>query len=243
MRIDRREALILIAAGVAGSVLVFPYVLATTALPPEIPLGVLVGAQFAQSAILVSIAVIAGLWCARRVGLGAPVIEAWLRGDPVRSALVALLPLAVAVGLACGMLIVALDATVFRDAIPDGKGIGAAPAWTGFLASFYGGITEEILTRLFLVSLGAWALSRLLKLEVAIGIAILASALLFGLGHLPATAQLVPLSPLVVTRAIVLNGIPGVAFGWLYWRRGLEAAMLAHFTADLVLHVGVAAAT
>jgi hypothetical protein len=26
-------------------------------------------------------------------------------------------------------------------------------------------------------------------------------------------------------------------FGWLYWRRGLEAAIVAHFAADLVLHV------
>ena len=36
---------------------------------------------------------------------------------------------------------------------------------------------------------------------------------------------------------VQMNGIPGVAFGWLYWQRGLEAAMVAHFSADLVLHV------
>jgi len=47
----------------------------------------------------------------------------------------------------------------------------------------------------------------------------------------------VPLSPAVIARAVILNGIPGVAFGWLYWQRGLEAAMVAHFSADLVLHV------
>jgi membrane protease YdiL (CAAX protease family) len=34
-----------------------------------------------------------------------------------------------------------------------------------------------------------------------------------------------------------LNGLAGLAFGYLYWTRGLESAMLAHFTADLVLHV------
>ena len=36
---------------------------------------------------------------------------------------------------------------------------------------------------------------------------------------------------------LLLNGVAGVAFGWLYWKRGLEMAMLAHFSADIVLHV------
>ena len=62
--------------------------------------------------------------------------------------------------------------------------------------------------------------------------------MLFGLGHLPATAQVgLPMDFLVVSRAIVLNGLLGVGFGWLYWKHGLESAMLGHFTADIVLHV------
>jgi membrane protease YdiL (CAAX protease family) len=63
------------------------------------------------------------------------------------------------------------------------------------------------------------------------------AAVLFGLGHLPATSLQVPLTPLVVTRAVVLNGLLGIVFGWLYWKRGLEAAIISHFSADLVLHV------
>ena len=58
-----------------------------------------------------------------------------------------------------------------------------------------------------------------------------------GLGHLPATSVVVPLTPLVITRAVVLNGLLGIAFGWLYWKRGLEAAIISHFSADIVLHV------
>jgi membrane protease YdiL (CAAX protease family) len=45
------------------------------------------------------------------------------------------------------------------------------------------------------------------------------------------------LNPLVITRALVLNGVGGLAFGWLYWKQGLESAMIAHFSADVVLHV------
>lgn len=60
-------------------------------------------------------------------------------------------------------------------------------------------------------------------------------AVLFGLGHLPITAVITPLTQLVVVRAIVLNGLAGIAFGYLYWRHGLEAAMLGHMSAHLVM--------
>jgi len=34
-----------------------------------------------------------------------------------------------------------------------------------------------------------------------------------------------------------LNGIGGIIFGWLYWKKGLESAMISHFSADIVLQV------
>jgi len=45
------------------------------------------------------------------------------------------------------------------------------------------------------------------------------------------------LTPILLTRSIVLNGIAGIIFGWLYWQYGLAAAMLSHFSADIILHV------
>jgi len=68
-------------------------------------------------------------------------------------------------------------------------------------------------------------------------IAILGSAILFGLGHLPATLMNNQFSLMILARAIVLNGIPGTIFGYLYWKRGLESSMMAHFSADLIVHV------
>lgn len=65
--------------------------------------------------------------------------------------------------------------------------------------------------------------------------AIVISTVLFGLGHLPVTAALTVITPLVVARAIVLNGIGGLVFGWLYWKKGLEYSIVAHFAADIVL--------
>ena len=68
-----------------------------------------------------------------------------------------------------------------------------------------------------------------------IKLAILVAAILFGLGHLPVTAALTTITPIIVARAILLNGVGGIIFGWLYWKKGLEAAMIAHFTADIFL--------
>lgn len=68
-------------------------------------------------------------------------------------------------------------------------------------------------------------------------VAIVFAALLFGGGHLPAAAQVWSLEAVVVTRTLLLNGVGGLVFGWLYWRQGFESAVLAHFSADQVLHV------
>lgn len=67
--------------------------------------------------------------------------------------------------------------------------------------------------------------------------AIILVAVLFGLGHLPTTSAMAPLTQMLVVRAVVLNAIAGIVFGYLYWKRGLEAAMLAHMSAHLVMQI------
>lgn len=129
-----------------------------------------------------------------------------------------------------------------RRAIDGGGRAGQQVTWwQGLLASLYGGIDEEILLRLGVMTVLVWLIAWLTRSRHPAGwiywAGTLLAAILFGLGHLPATAALVALTPLIVTRAVVLNGLAGVVFGWLYWRRGLLAAMVAHFAGDLVLHV------
>jgi len=68
---------------------------------------------------------------------------------------------------------------------------------------------------------------------------IVTAALLFGVAHLPAAMQQGLVTPLHVTPIVSLNAIVGIVSGWLFWRFGIEHAMLAHFSADLVLHVVV----
>jgi membrane protease YdiL (CAAX protease family) len=58
---------------------------------------------------------------------------------------------------------------------------------------------------------------------------------LFGVGHLPAAAALVgALTRGVVVFIVAANSVFGVLFGYLYWKRGLETAIIAHATAHVV---------
>jgi membrane protease YdiL (CAAX protease family) len=70
-------------------------------------------------------------------------------------------------------------------------------------------------------------------------IGIVAAALAFALAHLPFLYSVASSPPLwLPLAALAINGVVGMVFGWLFWRRGLEAAfmahMLAHVTAALI---------
>jgi membrane protease YdiL (CAAX protease family) len=213
------------------------------------PLPVVLTLQIVQNAILFAIAIFGGLFFAGRVGLETPILDSITRRESVADKVRAILPLSILLGVTSTLLVLGLEFFYFQPAILKELGNTAAAlnlqtsqpaAWKGFLASFYGGIAEEIQLRLFVMSFLVW-LGRFLS-KTADGkptnpvfwIANILAAVLFGLGHLPTTALL---APLVIARAIVLNGLIGVACGWLYWKRGLESAMISHFSADLVLHV------
>jgi len=252
---DPREFGILTTAGVLATLLVLPYALTLQApllrkVTLPLPLGMLLVVQMVQNAFFIAVAVGLGLIFAWRCALGAPLLEEWLASKPLTGDLKKLFGTAALAGIASSLVIIALDAWLFVPQLPKIADAGAAapPVWQGFLASFYGGITEELLLRLGVMSFLAWLVGKAshdaqgIPTAGAFWLANLLAAVLFGLGHLPATAAIMPLTRLVVTRAVVLNGIPGLAFGWLYWKRGLEPAMAAHFSADLVLHVLLPAA-
>ena len=104
----------------------------------------------------------------------------------------------------------------------------------------YGGVVEEVMLRLFMMSLMAWLGWKVFfrKAEKApAGVIIAAnviSAMLFAAGHLPATAMLFEITPLLVVRCFLFNGGFGLFFGWLYRRFGIQYAMIGHALAHIV---------
>ena len=101
-------------------------------------------------------------------------------------------------------------------------------------AILYGGVIEEVMLRLFTMSLVAFIIYFIFRKKYekpAVWMLIssnIISSLLFAVGHLPATAMLIGLTPMIVFRCFLLNGGLGLAFGWLYRKYGLRYAMLAH---------------
>ena len=98
----------------------------------------------------------------------------------------------------------------------------------------YGAVTEEIMLRLFWMSLLAFLLHRLFGKKTEFPSAAIVvtanviAALLFAAGHLPTTFQLLGNSPMIIARCFLLNGGIGLLFGELYRKYGLRYAMIAH---------------
>lgn len=103
-----------------------------------------------------------------------------------------------------------------------------------------GGIIEEVMLRLFFMSLIILILSKLLlknKKEIPTYIFVIAnilSAFLFAAGHLPSTATMTALTPVILLRCFIMNGGIGLAFGYLYRKYGIGYAMISHGAIHLI---------
>lgn len=92
-------------------------------------------------------------------------------------------------------------------------------------------IFEEILIRFGLMTLLAWIFYKIFeKKNIWIfGSAIIISSIIFGVGHLPVMKLLVwDLTTIIIFYTIFGNFIPGLIFGFLYYKNGLEWAMITH---------------
>lgn len=234
-----RVGLVLWLAAMVGvaivSLTVIPQLLGTAGQTVSVEFAV--AASMVQSGVLLALAAACGAALAPSVGLDAPVTRAWITGGAIWPALRRqLLPAALG-GLAVGALLVLLSAFA-----PVALANAAATLDIPFAAkALYGGITEEILMRWGLMTLLVWLPWRLIQKGPGalrdhwFVCAALVSALLFGIGHVPVVVALgIEPTPGLVAYIVAGNAIPAVVFGWLYWRRGLEAACMAHALAHLV---------
>lgn len=101
----------------------------------------------------------------------------------------------------------------------------------------YGGVIEEVMLRLFFMSLIAFVAWKLFfrkydKENIPTRVFVIANivaAILFAAVHLPATLTLFgQLTPLILFRCFLLNGGFGLVFGWIYRKHGIVYAMMGH---------------
>ena len=248
--INWRVVIILLILSIVGIIAVLPYTLTLQSeiiKSMKIPLEAVIISSIIQNAILFFILILIGHIVARKINLGTPILEKFTKGKKVIKDIKNILPISIGLGGLSGAIIIALD-LIFANLTPKISTTTVLPgAVYGFFASFYGAINEEIMLRLFLMSIVIFLIRFITKNKekeikpIVAWIAIIFTALIFGLGHLPITSSITAISPFIVARALVLNGVAGIVFGWLYWKKGLESAMISHFSADIVLHVLLAA--
>jgi hypothetical protein len=187
--------------------------------------------------ILLIIATAVGCLLAHRVGLVSLISEWAAFGKPVFSRLRPQILLALITGLVFSIVVVVLDAAFLPLLGEDFQAIAVEEADLLpqlVMGMLYGGITEEILLRWGFMSLLVWLgwlmfnRSSPRPSRGVVWTAIILSAILFGVAHLPALAALVPLTTMLVIRTVLLNAIGGILFGWLFWRYNLEVAMVSH---------------
>ena len=219
---------------VAITVSVLPDLLADV--EPTVPLWLVSLISIAQSAAYLGLAVWAGVVLAPRVGLGAPALEAALAGKRSGPALRRQLTSGAAGGLIGAILL--QGAWLLQ---PDGFAEVAERVDVPLLARvLYGGITEELLIRWGLMTALLWVLWTLAQRRGGLPgpflafAAIALSAVPFGVGHLPLVAATVDgLTTSIVVWVVAANALFGVLAGGLYWRFGLESAVIAHALAHV----------
>ena len=191
--------------------------------PVDIIIGVITAIQAAGYGIFLGAA---GIWLGKKIGLWKN--EKNITKKPLIASFI--------VAAACGMALILFDILFFgkySEIIMNSYSI--KPTISYLIASvIYGGIIEEVMLRLFWMSLVAFVLWKIFdrkneRPSTAILItANIIAALLFAAGHLPATATMIGLSPMIIFRCFLLNGGVGLLLGWLYRKYGLRYSMIAH---------------
>lgn len=238
---------VLMAAAICGVLALMPYVLvlfervAKNAAGVQMSPAAFVTVQVLHLSLIFGMAVSFGLLLARRVGLRLPILSRWLEGEVPEQPKGAL-RVAVVAGVAIGVYTVLALYGFVLPRIPQWPSEAGMPLWTRFLICFYGAINEELLMRLFLLSLLLWIVQKIVRKEgpprgASFWTANCIAASIYGAAYLPAAAAVVQVTAFVAVSIIAVKAVAGLAFGELFRRYGLETAMLAHFISDILIHV------
>lgn len=143
---------------------------------------------------------------------------------------------AVIVSVVGGLALILFDVFIFGNYSDVIKNSFSAKPTIPYLVSCvtYGAVIEEVMLRLFVMSLFAFIFHKLFenkKETVSSWVLVTANivaAVLFAAGHLPTTFSTIGNSSVIIFRCFLLNGGIGLLFGYLYRKYGLRYSMIAH---------------
>lgn len=188
--------------------------------------------------IMLGVSVIIGTLLYQKINFKLPVIEriTGIKNDDFL--ILSILKYGILGGVFSGVLI-SLIGLIFNPMLPE-EFLELGESIKPTLASrfLYGGFTEEILMRFGLMTFIVWLLSKIFRgtKPITYWMGIIVATILFALGHFPIAYQAVE-SPStgLLTYIVIGNTIGGLIFGWLYWKKGLESAFLAHIFAHIIM--------
>lgn len=191
--------------------------------------------------ILLIIALLIGTNLFDKVGLTVPTISSILKSEKSQISFVEQLKYGLGLGIITGILttIVGLE---FKSSLPqEFIELGSKIKVTTIARFAYGGFTEELLMRFGFMTLIVWIVYKITKKlnNSTYWIGIILASILFALGHVPVAYSAVANPSFSLLSYILIgNSIAGVFFGWLYWKKGLEAAFIGHIFAHVAMIIG-----
>lgn len=255
LKLDLKIALLLAAFCFVGGLLLIPYSLNAleTFLPSEfektidslkMPFPILMLVSAFQIGIVALILAFIGLKIARKAGFSFPILDAFFKKEKVQIDKSGII-IAIVFGAITAFALAGADRFYYQYKIEALSQSEPQFSLLGLLTGvLYGGIFEEVLLRLLFMSLVIWILLKITRktYDTLNGgffwFAIILAAVLFAVGHLPATeAYFGELNSTIIVRSLLLNGIGGIFFGYLYWKKGLEYAIVAHMFSHIWLQI------
>jgi hypothetical protein len=193
--------------------------------------------SFLAQVLVLGILIFIGLYLGKSVGLGAPLLQSWAKGEPVRERAISALKVSLLLGVGIAATKYLLDQFIFSQFLPATlSGWKQVPLCLAAAIPFQQGIGDEISYRLFWMTVLVWVTYKIQgpENESVKTRGIWASILIVGLFSILGpllwrTAILVKLQYAV----LILTG--SIPFGWLYWKKGIESALIAHFSSSVVL--------
>ncbi|PLT32116.1 CPBP family glutamic-type intramembrane protease [Bacillus sp. V5-8f] len=222
-------------------IIALPY----TTIALKVPAGIEMSQTMLLGLMMVNLTVgslfasLIGVCLGPKVGLKAEILRNWVYKDTGVTFNKHSVLLAIALGAMVTFFTILIDKFIFLPLVPEIAELpsaGNVNFLIGISTVFQGGYTEEVLMRFGGVTLVVWLLSLVFKKKPAwIYItAILLLSIYFGIGHVGALGADPP--AMLIFRTIVLNTLFGVVTGLLFWKKGLEYAIIAHMTADIIIH-------
>ncbi len=203
----------------------------------------ILAAQFARSTVFFIFSIFIGLYLGKKIGLETPLLTSIFEGKGLPEGFASTVKLSIFLGILASIIIFILDRFVLSMfGEPLLVLLTTPPLWQRLLYTFYAGMVEELVLRFFLLTLLMWISWKIKKtsdgLPTNMGawIAILLVSFIYGLGYLTKSPS-ADIDHFLNLRIVILNAIAGISFGWLYWKKGIEAAIIANLTATFMILV------